>query len=712
MQWRELRSLQVEAIHAVLDTQQAILVSAATASGKTEAAFLPILSQIAKQPQASVQALYIGPLRALINDQFTRVAELCTHLHIPVHHWHGDVSAKAKHDLIERPAGVLLITPESLESLFVNRSFALHALFGYLEYIVIDELHVFLGTERGRQLESLLLRLGPFCKKPPRRIGLSATLGKDGATARAVRRMLASEGQEELCHIEDQTQKPLGYRVHTYLKEEQKSTGKDDDLITERLIAADVARFYSGKTSLIFANKRGSVEEYADLCRPLTPNEVSVHHGSLSREIREDAETLLKNKSKVRAVTTFCSSTLELGIDLGDVEAVGQIETPPSVASLKQRLGRSGRGEGQQRIIRVFLEEEAPREDSSLFDRLHLELIQTIAVTELMLEGWVEPPRDDWCDFSTLTQQIISVISQTGGIRADRLYAMLCGDGAFRQIEEALFVRLLRCLGTAENDVIEQTPTGELILGLHGEKLRHSRDFYAVFLTPREYALLHDGRSLGKLPLTMEVRPEEHLIFAGRRWQVLSVDRERWQIHVAPARGRKKPRFLSESVPVHMQIRQKMRHVLSSETTYPYLDVTGESLLRQARNEAARVELDRQPILPLSNNESALLLWAGDDINATAALLLRRVGTEIKEDVSAKGIALVTRHNVDYLRKLADQASKLQVETTEWLEDFPVIRKRKYDGLFGEGLLKEAFGRDELDVTGAQAVLTQVLRRD
>ncbi len=709
MKWQELRALQVEAINAVFDHQQPILVSAATAAGKTEAAFLPVLSQMAAAPQPGVQALYIGPLRALINDQFMRVGELCSHLHIPVHHWHGDVSATAKRNLIKRPAGVLLITPESLESLFVNRSTALRALFAHLEFVVIDELHVFLGTERGRQLESLLHRLQPFCQNPPRRIGLSATLGEDEITTGAVRRLLAVGAEGALCHIEDQTQKPLGYRVHTYLKEApEESEVEVADLIIERRIAADVARHYSGKTSLIFANRRGDVEQYADLCRPLMPNDVTVHHGSLSREIREETEELLKDKSKPRPVTAFCSSTLELGIDLGDVEAVGQIGTPPSVASLKQRLGRSGRGEGQQRVMRVYLEEEKPGESDSVFERLHLDLVQTIAVTQLMLEGWVEPPRDARFDFSTLTQQIISVISQTGGTRADRLYGTLCSGGAFDAIDAPLFGRLLRCLGSQQNDVIEQTPTGELILGLKGEKLRQSRDFYAVFLTPREYSLLHQGRLLGTLPLTMGIEPEEHLLFAGRRWQVVSIDSERYQIHVAPAKGRKRPAFSGEGVRVHTSVRQKMREVLQGEATYTYLDEAGQQLLQQARREAARVNLFEQPVLPLGNNKSALLLWAGHTINQTASLLLKCAGAELERNFWTGGIAVVAKHGPEHLQELAQQAALLEVEAGSLLVDFPMMGERKYDWLLNEELIKEMFARDELDVAGAQAALSAV----
>jgi ATP-dependent Lhr-like helicase len=170
MQWTNLRPLQVDAIRYLLQTEGDAILSAATASGKTEAAFLPILSKIAAQPRDSVRVIYVGPLKALINDQFGRIEELCNHLDVPVHRWHGDVPASKKAKLVQNPGGVLLITPESLESLFINRSSALRSLFGGLEFVVVDELHSFLDNERGLHLRSLLSRLNGVAVLPFRRM--------------------------------------------------------------------------------------------------------------------------------------------------------------------------------------------------------------------------------------------------------------------------------------------------------------------------------------------------------------------------------------------------------------------------------------------------------------------------------------------------------------------------------------------------------------
>lgn len=175
--WDSLRSIQVAAAHAIFDTDDNVLLTASTASGKTEAAFFPILTEFWQDPPASVGALYIGPLKALINDQFYRLNDLCEEAEIPVWHWHGDVAASHKAKLLKHPSGILQITPESLEALLLHRHAAIGRLFGDLRYIVIDEVHSLLRGDRGGQTLCLIERLSRLASVNPRRIGLSATIG-------------------------------------------------------------------------------------------------------------------------------------------------------------------------------------------------------------------------------------------------------------------------------------------------------------------------------------------------------------------------------------------------------------------------------------------------------------------------------------------------------------------------------------------------------
>jgi len=176
-EWRELRDVQERAIPPILEGRSDIILAAATAGGKTEAAFLPIVSRLIAGSGPGISCLYVSPLKALINDQFGRMEALCADLDIAVHRWHGDVSADRKRKVLRDPTGVLLITPESIEALMVLHGTAIPALFAGLRYVVVDELHSFIGSERGRQLQSLLHRIEVCVRRRMPRVGLSATLG-------------------------------------------------------------------------------------------------------------------------------------------------------------------------------------------------------------------------------------------------------------------------------------------------------------------------------------------------------------------------------------------------------------------------------------------------------------------------------------------------------------------------------------------------------
>ncbi|MCA9092496.1 MAG: DEAD/DEAH box helicase [Planctomycetaceae bacterium] len=415
MGWQSLRPLQKQAISALLQDRGDLILSARTASGKTEAAFLPILSDISAQPLGSIRALYVGPLKALINDQFRRLEELCEYAEIPVHKWHGDVSGDRKRKLAERPGGVLLITPESMESLFINRSSLLTKLFHSLSFVVIDELHAMLGKERGSQLRSQLFRLQRHAVSEPRLIALSATMGDLDAAARWMR----PDCPERVRILKDESgNKAIRYRIHSYLSDRRESDDlRDPERETPQQFHEDVYQNFRGSKNLIFANSKSMVETLTDRLNELgrshgTGEEFLIHHGSLSREIREETERLMQAD---RAYTTVCSSTLELGIDIGNVRAVGQIGPCWSVSSLVQRLGRSGRHDHEAHQMRIFILAEAPDGRSTLEDRIYPDLLQSIAMTELMRERWVESPNVFPIDLSTLVQQVLSFIAETGG---------------------------------------------------------------------------------------------------------------------------------------------------------------------------------------------------------------------------------------------------------------------------------------------------------
>lgn len=708
MGWTRLRQLQVDAIAQFAADDAPLVLAAATAAGKTEAAFLPILSAIADDSPGSVRAVYVGPLKALINDQFARVEELCEYLDVPVFRWHGDVPASHKERLVKQPGGVLLITPESLESLFVNRSNYLAALFGGLRYVVIDELHSFLDSGRGVHLRSLLARVLRVVRTPGgyRALGLSATLG-DFSVARRhlcpdapdrVRVIQGVDGQKEIRY------RIYGYRVPASLEAEEEHP--DRTLDPSYRTAVDIADHCAGAANLVFADRRTDVEHYADECRHIAATRglrdiFLVHHGSLSTDLRVEAEETMKQGA---IATTFCSSTLEMGIDIGSVRAVGQIGAPWSVASLKQRLGRSGRKPEEPHVMRVYVQCREPDAEDDVFDRLHLELVQAVAVTELMLGRWVEPASLPLCDLSTLTQQVISVVAETGGAAAAELYDRLCIRGPFREVEPQLFARLLRQLGS--RDVVEQMQGGDMILGLEGERLRRHRGFYAVFPTPEEYTLLHDGVVLGTLEVVIDggYRRDDHLLFAGRRWRIVDVDEDRLLIHLTPASGRKHAKFKSGAGEVHPRVREAMRDVLAGGGRLGYLNAEARSLLDDARAAASHAGLLSRCVITLGPNRTALLTWTGTRVQQTLIAMLAAIGVEAVDCE----IGLIIENHRDAVLKHIATVFAAGMGANDVAPFCRGAQARKYDWLLGEDLLGTSCARGYVELDTALHTLRAI----
>ena len=393
--WETLRDVQEKAIPLICAASSDVVIAAATAAGKTEAAFLPALTHILSGDAPGL-IVYISPLKALINDQFGRLDKLCEQLEIPVWPWHGDISATTKTKFLRQRQGVLLITPESLEALLCNRGTAVGAVFQYARFIVIDEIHSFIGSERGKQLQSLMHRIEQVLGHSVPRIGLSATLGDMGLAAEFLR---PGNGGDVKIVESTSSETELQIRVKGY--EEPLVVQLDDELASEsesvapRFIAAHLYQTLRGANNLVFPNSRREVERYTHLLsqqclKDQVPNEFWPHHGNLSKEIRAETEAALKQKE--HPATAVCTNTLELGIDIGAVKSVAQIGPPPSVASLRQRLGRSGRRKGEPAILRAYCVESALAADSSLASELRLATFQMTAMIGLLLERWCEPP--------------------------------------------------------------------------------------------------------------------------------------------------------------------------------------------------------------------------------------------------------------------------------------------------------------------------------
>lgn len=621
--WSSLRDIQEQAIEPIMNADCDIVISASTAAGKTEAAFLPACSQVAEMKPEGIGILYISPLKALINDQYRRLASLCEILDIPLTPWHGDVLQSVKAKLRKKPRGILLITPESLESLLLNQMGWCFQAFSGLSHIVIDEFHAFIGTERGCQLQSLMHRLEFLLRRTVPRIALSATLGATHSDKQKTGQYLRPGEKFPLKLIESSTShSDLKIQLRGYLNS---IPSGEDEPIGLRIISNDLYKILRGKSHLIFANSRSRTEELAaslsDKCKKDgVPNEFFPHHGSLSKEIREGLESRL-HKDKL-PTTAVCTMTLELGIDIGHVDSIAQVTSPHSVASLRQRLGRSGR-RGEAAVLRVFILEEELTSRSHLLDRLRLETFQCIAMISLLLKKQYEPTPDNQYHFSTLVQQTLSAIGQYGGVRANQLWSLLCSTGPFSLVDDTLYAQFLRALG--EQELISQTQDGQLVLGIKGENLVEHFTFYTAFNTPEEYRLECDGRALGTLPIDKPLVKEQHIIFAGRRWEVVHIDAENKLITLKKAKGGRPPKFGGEGQTVHDIVRKEMFNIYREGVEPIYLDNQAKLIFSEGVECFRSLGLENQQVIEIGNTVT-VLPWAGDKTVNTITALLRGQG--------------------------------------------------------------------------------------
>ena len=607
-----------------------------------------------------------------------------------MHRWHGDVSQGRKKQVIKNPEGVLMITPESVESLFINRSSELERLFKNLEFIVVDEIHSFIGAERGAHLRSLISRVNQICKKQVRIVGLSATIGDSNL---ACEWLLPGESHGVSVIKDDVEGKEIRYRIHGYLR----SLANEEEIDpTDSNLADDFVRFFGREKALIFGNAKDKLEYFADLAlQRVNEKRLSscfrVHHGSLSKVEREDTEEDLRER---RQTAVFCSSTLEMGIDVGDISIIGQLEAPWSVNSLVQRLGRSGRKDHEPSILRMFVDEDEVGPDGQIIDRLHCDLIRAIAMSELMFEKWCEPPDKTRLHYSTLVHQTLSVVKQHGGISAQSLFDILIQHGAFKDVQKDEFLSILKNLGV--NNLLEQIEDGSLILGIKGERIVNSYKFYSAFLTKEEMKVVCNSKTIGTVAFNPSMVTESFLILAGRRWKVLDVDEQRNEMVVEPSKGGKLPTFPSTVGPdIHKKVRQKMVEVLASSLNPLYLDATAQKIFELARTTAKGVNLSQNRFFK-EGDSTIWFTWTSSRINRTLMGLGRFVGNLRVDDA---GEALIfEKTSIEQIKRVYKEFLINCPSAEELASKFPSLVQEKYDFYLPRNLLEKAFARNYLDL--------------
>ncbi|MEO7398337.1 MAG: DEAD/DEAH box helicase [Ilumatobacteraceae bacterium] len=699
--WGELRSVQELAIPKILPADRDVIVAASTASGKTEAAFLPALTHLLGQSEPGL-IIYISPLKALINDQFGRLDRLCENLEVPVWPWHGDIGASSKARFLRDPWGVLLITPESLEALFCNRGTAVAGLFERTAYLIVDELHAFIGTERGKQLQSLMHRVETVIGRQLPRIGLSATLGDMQLAASFLRSSKeadivdAPSGGSELKVLVKGYEEPIP----------DKKTDVEQSERAPLAIAQHLFTALRGTNNLVFPNSRREVERYTHLLNSLcetarVPNEFWPHHGNLSKEIRYETEDALKQKE--RPATAICTSTLELGIDIGAVKSVCQIGTPPSVASLRQRLGRSGRRQGEPAILRGYVIEDALDKQSDLATCLRLDTVQTAAAISLLLENWFEPPVIQGAHFSTLIQQLLSAIAQYGGLQAAQAYRLLCAPHSpFSGVSKEGFAELLRHLG--QEEILTQDGSGLLLHGRIGDKLVNHYTFYAAFASEEEFRIVSGGKTLGTLPVEQMLTVGQRILFGGRTWLVEEIDEAQKAIHVSPAKGGAPPLFSGGTGRVHTKVRQRMREIYEGAEPLPYLDATAQRFVDEGRQAYQQAELGHRLMLD-QGSDALLLTWLGDSANEALACLTMSRGFHASAGRLGVEITKSGQSLEEIEDALADAGSEAPPSIDEMLANAGNLARQKWDWLLSPHLLRVSYASLNLDMDEAMAWL-------
>lgn len=675
--WTSLRPVQEEAGEALLAGDNAIIL-APTAGGKTEAAMFPILSQMMENTPEGIGALYIAPIKALLNNQDDRLGVYTEMVGLKRFVWHGDTPDHLRRQFLREPAELLMTTPESLEVMLVSSRVDETKLFADLRIVVIDEVHAFAGSDRGAHLMSVLERLAALSKHDVQRVGLSATVGNPEAILTWLQGTSLRPGR-----VVDPAKQP-GRRQLLVIHRQ--------DLLE---LSRDAARLARGQKSLFFCQSRSTTEAVAEYMKR-AGTAVFVHHSAVSREERQLAEERFHHGSDACIV---CTSTLELGIDVGDLDRVLQAEAPDTVTSFLQRMGRTGRRTGQAASMTFFCETTEG-------------VLQAIALIELAKAGWVEAVEVESRCWPVLIHQLLAMSLASDGIAADDAWAHLSRVPDFQGIHRAEYDRLLKWM---LRDGALRVASGQLVLGPKAERRFGRKNFmelFAVFTSPQSYAVqTGGGQPLGSLNQAFVDRLVDGVssfLLGGRAWAVLQVRHDDRRVVVEPApRGRQPtwggflPQFLG------FEVCQRVLSALLSDERFAYLDDAAWAVLTEHRHSMRGVINSQRGGMEFDDGEVRWWTFAGGRINATLRYALEAVAADWKI-IPDNFLIKVRSENIDR-RSFYEALAKL-AEPEFWEDDrlwasvaesLPNYRLSKFQPLMPSWVKREVVASYLLDVGGA-----------
>ena len=683
--WTSLRPVQEAAGEALLAGENAVVL-APTAGGKTEAAMFPVLSQLVEDQPDGVGALYIAPIKALLNNQADRLGLYTEMVGLRRFVWHGDTPDPQRRQFVRAPAELLMTTPESIEVMLMSPRVDTARLFGDLRVVVVDEVHALAGSDRGAHLMSVVERLARLSRHDVQRVGLSATVGNPDTILAWLQ---GSSGRG--ARVVDPPKVPARRLLKVVERPDLGALARD---------AATVAR---GQKSLFFCQSRATTEAVAEHMRR-AGTAVYVHHSAVSHEERLIAEERFQSG---RDACIVCTSTLELGIDVGDLDLVLQADAPDTVSSFLQRMGRTGRRAGQAANTTFFCESTDA-------------VLQAIALIELAREGWVESVPVERRAWPVLLHQVLAMSLAHDGIGADDAWAQLVRVPDFQGIERAEFDRLVQWM--LRDDAL-RLASGRLVIGPKAERRFGRKNFmelFAVFSTPQTYAVTTTaGQPLGSLSqgfVDRLVDGVSSFLLGGRAWAVLRVQHEDRRVVVEAApRGRQPtwggflPQFLGRAVC------QRILTTLQGDDRPAYLDDAAFAGLT-ARRDAVREALaayDRVEVDDTGGEVSEVRWWtfAGGRINATLRAALDSLGYDWK--IVPDNFAVKVRGSDVSAARVREAMAQIRAPAfwsndalwAEVAEALPNYRLSKFQPLMPPWVQREVVAGYLLDVPGAAAWL-------
>lgn len=753
--WESLRAVQIAAAKTIFDTDNNLLLTSSTASGKTEAAFFPILSLLHEDPPSSVGVLYIAPLKSLINDQFDRLEEVLDMTGVKVTHWHGDVAASHKRKLLEKPEGILQITPESLEAMLINRSNDIPRLFGDLRFVVIDEIHTLTGTDRGNQIICQLSRIAHLIGFHPRRIALSATIGDPSLAAEWLnadtgRSIDVPEfGQEKvkwklgLEHFYIQNPEVEAYKEEQKKAEIAEKSTKNDVVFVEKTTDTPNSENYTandkayGKTggtkpyyidpgyeyaydcvkdkkSLVFSNSREETEYVCATLRQIArlrgdeDGHILIHHGNLSASLREEAEMKMRDDEEL--AVTCATVTMELGIDIGQLERVMQIEAPNSVSSFLQRLGRSGRRGQTPEMMMVFREEEA-LPNTPLPQLIPWELLRGIAIIQLYIEErFIEPPTRKKMPFSLLFHQTLSMLASSGELTPARLAQRVLSLPPFQFVSKEDYKALI--VSMLNNGFIEMTEEKGLIVGLVGERLLKSFKFYAVFKDSEDFTVRCGSDEIGTITTPPPVG--DRFALAGRVWEVEELDIARKLLYVKKVEGKMEVSWPGDFGEIHTKILRRMKQILEEDTVYPYLKENAVKRLNQARATARNTGMLEHSLVHLGGYSWCLFPWLGTRSFRTLRKYIKKnAAANNLSGIEFEGCYYITFKmekvsDIQFISRLLDGVEREGIICEHLVEGGEIPVFEKYDNYIPHDLLRRAYAADKLRADEAEEQIRRI----